>query len=295
LVRVPEGEGFADAESCFNISISKRTNKINSEVQARFLIETHIKEIDLLFKIQSFFGGVGNITQIVKKNTSRYSVVSIKDINNFIVPHFLKYPLQSVKLIDFESWLEIINLLNSKKHLTPSGINQIISLKSIINLGLSKKMKLEYPNILILKRKEYNPDSNRLNPNWISGFIEGDGSFHIHIRKSNNNVTCFLSIGLNIREKLLLKKIQEFFDGKGKLYAYDRPTNLKKHCEFKIYKRSDLETILSHFDTYPLKGLKLKKFEIWKEITFLMVNKSYSLPENLTKIKDLNDKLKELN
>lgn len=97
--------GFADAESCFNISISKRTNKINYEVQARFVIEVHIKEKDLLFKIHSFFGGVGNITQIATKNTSRYSVVSIKDINNFIVPtepHFLKYPLQSVKLIDFE-------------------------------------------------------------------------------------------------------------------------------------------------------------------------------------------------
>jgi hypothetical protein len=44
-----------------------------------------------------------------------------------------------------------------------------------------------------------------------------------------------------------------------------------------------------------LEGLKLKKYEIWKEITFLIVNKSYSLPENLTKIKALNDILKELN
>jgi hypothetical protein len=56
-----------------------------------------------------------------------------------------------------------------------------------------------------------------------------------------------------------------------------------------------LETIIYHFDTYPLEGIKLKKFEIWKEINYLIVNKSYSLQENLTKIKALNDKLKELN
>ncbi len=93
----------------------------------------------------------------------------------------------------------------------------------------------------------------------------------------------------------MLKKIQEFFNGKGKLYTYDRSTNLREICEWKIYKRSDLETIISHFYTYPLECLKLKKYEIWKEITFLIVNKSYSLPENLTKIKALNDILKELN
>ena len=58
------------------------------------------------------------------------------------------------------------------KNLTPNGIIQIVSLKSIFNQGLSTNLKLNF-----LDRKEYKPDNNKLNPYWISGFIDGVGSF----------------------------------------------------------------------------------------------------------------------
>jgi LAGLIDADG endonuclease len=61
-----------------------------------------MKEINILKMIQSFFGGIGNITINPKKNSARYSIVKINDINNFIVTHFEKYPLQSYKKIDFD-------------------------------------------------------------------------------------------------------------------------------------------------------------------------------------------------
>ena len=68
--------GLTDAEGCFNVSISKRPYKKNYEVQVRFIIEIHIKEIDLLFKIQSFSRlwrlyaqaqGIGKISKITVK------------------------------------------------------------------------------------------------------------------------------------------------------------------------------------------------------------------------------------
>ncbi len=134
----------------------------------------------------------------------------------------MEFPLQSVKSIDFNLWLEIINLLNDKKHLTTEGIKQIISFKSIMNSGLSTikdKFKLEFPNLEVLKRQEYEPLKNKLNSNWITGFIEGDRSFYIVINKKVKHVAPFLSIGLDAREKLLVKKFNPILKGKVK-YIY---------------------------------------------------------------------------
>ena len=165
--------------------MSKRIKStVGYVVQARFIIELQLRDIDLLLKIQSFFGGVGTITKDPIKNVCRFSVVSIKDINNFIIPHFVEYPLQSAKFIDFSLWSQIINLLNDKKHLTLDGIKQIVSLKSTLNFGLSKNLNLEFPNLEILERPNYNPDNKILNPNWISGFVEGDGSFFYYYKKT---------------------------------------------------------------------------------------------------------------
>jgi hypothetical protein len=87
-----------------------------------------------------------------------------------------------------------------KKHLTPNGIIQIVSLKSILNQGSSTKLKLDFSKLKILDRKGYKPDNkNKLNPNWISGFIVGVGSFFITINNKNNPVIAWLSIGLSAR------------------------------------------------------------------------------------------------
>ena len=92
--------------------------------------------------------------------------------------------------------------------------------------------------------------------------------------------------------KLLLKKIQEFFEGKGKLYFYDSLTRKRQVCEFKIYKKSDLPNIIQHFKSYPLEGPKFKNFIIWSEIVNLAAKKDYFLEENFSKIKILITKLR---
>jgi len=115
------------------------------------------------------------------------------------------------------------------------------------------------------------------------------GSFFITIKKENNLVVAFLSITLNIREKLLLTKIKEFFSGKGKLYITSQSV-----VQWKVFKLADLISISPHFDSYSLTGLKLKKFEIWKKILPLIENKSYLDTQGLIQINSLNGKLKEL-
>jgi hypothetical protein len=65
--------------------------------------------------------------------------------------HFKNYPLQSAKGIDFKLWQQCVQLIERKEHLTESGLNQILSLKSALNLGLPLKVKLAYPKLLLWK------------------------------------------------------------------------------------------------------------------------------------------------
>jgi hypothetical protein len=104
--------GFIDG--CFNIKVTKSSsNTIGWQIQARFIIEVNIKDIDLLYKIKAFFDGVGSVTS--KKSVARFAVYDLKNVTDVILKHFNNYPLQSAKQIDFALWKECINLILSKK------------------------------------------------------------------------------------------------------------------------------------------------------------------------------------
>lgn len=44
-----------------------------------------------------------------------------------------KYPLQSKKILDFQDFLEVVKLLDSKQHLTLEGLNKIRVIKNGMN------------------------------------------------------------------------------------------------------------------------------------------------------------------
>jgi LAGLIDADG endonuclease len=72
-------------------------------------------------------------------------------INN-VIPHFNKYPLFTQKRVDFLLMCKIIELVQEKKHLTTEGLNEILSIKAAMNLGLSDKLKNEFLTVKSLTR-----------------------------------------------------------------------------------------------------------------------------------------------
>jgi len=175
--------GFTDAEGCFTVIISKRSN-LNWRVQVSFEINLHIKDILILHSIKDFFN-VGLISSRLDKNNCVYRVTKIEDLINVIIPHFLNYPLISQKYADFLLWFKVIKLMHKKEHLTSSGFYTILTYYASINTGLSTTVKSVFPNIVGVERDKVNlPD--KLNPYWVSGFVAGEGSFFIGIRKITN-------------------------------------------------------------------------------------------------------------
>lgn len=178
-------------------------------------------------------------------------------------------------------------------------MNNIVALKGIINHGLSEELKLSFPDHISLIRPSYSSLCNmdtKLNPYWISGFIEGDGSFIINLkttcaptigkktvnkegREEGLSVSGVLSIGLDIREEPLLFKIKTFFNSLGNVYS----SQTRDVVEFKIFKLQDLLTIIPHFEKYPLLGFKSYNFSIWKEIVNLINKKDHFTFEGIQK------------
>lgn len=104
--------GFTDAEGCFLLVVRNRNN--SWYVEARFEISLHKKDLELMKQIQDYFEGAGGIS-IHGKDSYQYTVSSIKQINDKILPHFENYPLITQKYSDYLLFKEAINLINSKR------------------------------------------------------------------------------------------------------------------------------------------------------------------------------------
>lgn len=84
--------GVFDGGSSFHVSVlKKKAYKTVFQVIPVFTTQLHVKDLSLLFKIQSFFFGVGVITKKSTTESVIYSVQSLKEINDVIVPQFDKY------------------------------------------------------------------------------------------------------------------------------------------------------------------------------------------------------------
>jgi hypothetical protein len=143
--------------------------------------------------------------------------------------------------------------------LDKEGLNRLLSIKSVLNKGLSDKLKAIFPNVKPIDRPLLEVVNIPLNPNYVSGFSEGDGCFTVTVSPKTNQVIASYMVDLHNREIALLNKIQNYFGGVGRINA----ASLRKSACFTISKKRDLVNILiPHFDTYKLQGHKLKNYLI---------------------------------
>ena len=282
--------GLVDAEGSFMVFIKLNSNnstKLVRQIQLSFELSLHIKDIDLIYKLKSFFGEAGTIFIPSTRNDARLKITALNDIFNFIIPHFKQYPLHGMKSLDYDLWVQCAELLQSKEHLQEEGLNKILSLKSMLNNGLSDKLKLAFPNVKTIDRPVLEVENIPLNPNYVSGFTEGDGCFTVNISSKTNQVIAYYIIELHKREVPLLTSIQKFFGAGSINQALSRNTG-----RFYISKKSDLITkVLPHFDVYRLEGNKLKNYLIFREIVLLLKTKAHLTQEGFNKIKLLKEGL----
>lgn len=125
--------------------------------------------------------------------------------------------------------------------------------------------------------------NHQLNPNYITGFVDGEGCFHITISKkagytTGYSVNLVFSIGLHSKDADLLRSIQEYFGGIGVLSVTG------KKVLWRVLSAKELKVIIDHFDNYPLITKKGCDFLLFKEALQLFINKDHLTPEGLIKM-----------
>jgi hypothetical protein len=53
-------------------------------------------------------------------------VTRLSDINKIIIPLLQEYPLQGMKLQDYQDFVKVADLMRNKTHLTPEGLDQVL-------------------------------------------------------------------------------------------------------------------------------------------------------------------------
>lgn len=78
-----------------------------------------------------------------------------------------------------------MDMIKKKEHLTKSGFNKVLYLKSLLPRGLSPKLlEISHKENIVFKNKPvFEPSNMKLDHNWIAGFVQGDGTFGLNYTK----------------------------------------------------------------------------------------------------------------
>lgn len=113
------------------------TRKIGWRVELKFQLGLHTKDLNLLYQLQQYLGGIGTIYLAQNRERVSYSISSIENLNKLII-HFEKYPLLTQKAADLLLFKQALKLVNNRAHLTVEGLNELINIKASMNFGLSE-------------------------------------------------------------------------------------------------------------------------------------------------------------
>ena len=165
--------------------------------------------------------------------------------------------------------LDYAGCCNSKKILSNRQINRQIRLFST----------------KVVDQVHNSTATQKINPKFITGFIDGEGSFSISLLKYKKyicgwRVKPVFTLGLHVKDEIILKDIQNFFGPSvGKIYKSKADL-----LQFRIFSVKDLLKVFKHFDQFPLLTQKQADYELFKQAFNLILSKEHLTKEGLTKI-----------
>jgi hypothetical protein len=266
--------GFTEADGCFYVSIYREPKaKIGFRIVPVFYITQDLASEQVLYAIHHTIAPSepGKFTKRLKDNTLTYSLRGVKACKS-VIAHFDKYPLLGEKQNNFMIFRSILGLLEQKKHLTDPA--EVAKLAYTMNTkGASRRRS--FPELL--RHQSFTlpqgsadigasiPARSELpNPCYVTGLIDGDGTFYLSFRKTGKLKATF-AIGTLNASRHVLDLLVRYFNC-GKIYKVT-----EKYSRFQVESVKDLiEKIIPHFTKFPLHTKKKEDFDIFREVVELL-------------------------
>ncbi len=270
--------GFTDAEGSFGVKIFKSKGyKLGWRINPFFQIKLNIRDLQILNRIQVYFGGIGIIS--FENNFAKLVVSKPKDLLAVVIPHFVTYPLLTQKYADFELFRQILLIMSIKGHRTEEGFLNVLNLRYNLNKGISEELKELYPNLVPVDRP-FVPERD-ISPEWLAGFVDGEGSFNVITTETKTSspttpisrrVWLYFQITQHGRDILLMERIVAFL-GCGSVKKRNTPTfDTVDYKLVEFYKMENI--IIPFFKKYPLESAKLFDLQCFIDAAGIIKQKS---------------------
>ena len=130
----------------------------------------------------------------------------------------------------------------------------------------------------------------RLDPMWISGFVDGEGCFYVGINKMPKMMIGFqvlpeFRVVQHQRDTKLLEKIQRFF-GFGKVTRNHSDRN-----EFRVRGLKNLEIVVEFFKKHPLMSVKKENLDLFAEVLQMIRRGEHLTSTGLKKIVEISSSM----
>jgi len=130
--------GFVDGEGCFSCPLYRNhKTRLGWQLQPSFVVVQSESSREVLEDLVSAFGCgkvyVNHRHDNHREDLYRYYVSRFADLRDIIIPFFGENPLRTAKRENFEKFAEIIGLMDSRSHLTMSGMTRIAEIVETMN------------------------------------------------------------------------------------------------------------------------------------------------------------------
>ena len=130
--------GFVDGEGTFSVSVYRnRSMSLGWQVFPEFVVTQGCSGIEALQTIKGHFKCgkiyINRRNDNHREDVARYCIRALADLSEIIVPFFKKHRLITAKRMDFEKFVEVIDLMKRGRHHELEGLKHIATIAQSMN------------------------------------------------------------------------------------------------------------------------------------------------------------------